>query len=132
MTHEPIPGLRVLFSIETLLSKVCNRMMNRSSMSSSNPTATKHHFPSIPPEPIDETIDYLWDNKDALVACSFVCRLFYLRTRVHLFHSIELKHTPNDEPSSRKILPYIKKITIHRGSDNLNIPHLTPFLFRVL
>ncbi len=82
----------------------------------------------IPPELIEKIIDYLWDNKDALLACSFVCRLFYIRTRVHLFHSIELNHMLNDEPSCQKILPYIKKITIRRGSDNLNITGRTPFL----
>ncbi|KAK0436302.1 uncharacterized protein EV420DRAFT_1590913 [Desarmillaria tabescens] len=85
---------------------------------------TKHHSLSIPPELIEEIIDYLWDDKDALIACSFVCRLFYLRTRVHLLHSIELKHTP-DDLFSQSVLPYIKNITIRRGSD---IPSLIPFL----
>ncbi|PBK84017.1 hypothetical protein ARMGADRAFT_616181 [Armillaria gallica] len=70
--------------------------------------ATKHHSPSIPPELIDEIIDYLWDNKDALVTCSFVCRLFYLRTRAHLY-SIELNHRTTFDPSSQNILPYIRK-----------------------
>ncbi|KAK0434420.1 hypothetical protein EV421DRAFT_1335392 [Armillaria borealis] len=89
-------------------------------------TATKPHFPNVPPELIDEIIDYLWDDKDALVACSFVCQLFCTRTRVHLFHSIELQHPPDDGSSSQNILPYIKKITIRRNSDN--IPSVTPFL----
>lgn len=71
----------------------------------------------VPPELIGETIDYLWDNKDALVACSFVYRLFYLRTRMHLFQSTELKHTSNDEPSSKNVLPHIRKIIIRWGSD---------------
>ncbi|KAK0436296.1 uncharacterized protein EV420DRAFT_1590875 [Desarmillaria tabescens] len=87
-------------------------------------TTTRHSL-SIPPELIDEIIDYLWDDKDALIACSFVCRLFYLRTRVHLLHSIELKHTPDDS-LSQSILSYIKSITISRGSGP--IPSLTPFL----
>ncbi|PBK76351.1 hypothetical protein ARMSODRAFT_948133 [Armillaria solidipes] len=86
--------------------------------------ATEHHSLNIPPEIYEEIIDYLWDNKDALLACSF-CRPLYLRTRVHLFHSIELKHTPNGEPFSKSVLPCIKKITIHRGSD---IPSVTPLL----
>ncbi|SJL08151.1 uncharacterized protein ARMOST_11514 [Armillaria ostoyae] len=42
------------------------------------------------PELIGEIIDYFWDNKNAY---SFVYQLFFLCTRVHLFHSIELKHT---------------------------------------
>ncbi|KAK0443372.1 uncharacterized protein EV420DRAFT_1768594 [Desarmillaria tabescens] len=86
---------------------------------------TKHHSLSIPPELIDEIIDYLWDDKDALIACSFVCQLFYLRTRVHLLHSIELKHAPDDS-ASQSILPYIKNITIRRGASP--IPSLAPFL----
>ncbi|KAK0443352.1 uncharacterized protein EV420DRAFT_1724165 [Desarmillaria tabescens] len=85
----------------------------------------RHHSLSIPPELIDEIIDYLWDDKDALIACSFVCRLFYLRTRAHLLHSIELKHTPDDSVS-QSILPYIKNITICRGASP--ILSLTPFL----
>ncbi|KAK0224623.1 hypothetical protein EDD85DRAFT_234592 [Armillaria nabsnona] len=85
---------------------------------------TERHSLNIPPEIYEEIVDYLWDNKDALVACSF-CRPLYLRTRVHLFHSIELKHTPNGEPFSKSVLPCIKKITIHRGSD---IPSVTPLL----
>lgn len=88
---------------------------------------TKHSL-IIPPELIDEIIDYLWDNKDALFACSLVCQLFYIRTCVHLFNSIELNHTPMDEPSCQKFLPYIKKITIPQNFDNLNITDLTPFL----
>ncbi|SJL04255.1 uncharacterized protein ARMOST_07616 [Armillaria ostoyae] len=66
---------------------------------------------TIPPELLEEIIDYLWENKDVLVACSFVYRLFYLRTRVHIFHSTELKHTPNDKSSSKNVLPHIRKIT---------------------
>ncbi|SJL04263.1 uncharacterized protein ARMOST_07624 [Armillaria ostoyae] len=67
---------------------------------------------TIPPELLEEIIDYLWENKDVLVACSFVYRLFYLRTRVHIFHSTELKHTPNDKSSSKNVLPHIRKITV--------------------
>ncbi|KAK0184005.1 hypothetical protein F5146DRAFT_1006893 [Armillaria mellea] len=88
-------------------------------------TRTKYPL-IIPPELIEEIIDYLWDNKDALFACSFVCRLFYIRTRVHIFRSIELKHTPHDDSSSQKILPYIKEITIRQNFDN--ITSVTPFL----
>ncbi|PBK61844.1 hypothetical protein ARMSODRAFT_1025385 [Armillaria solidipes] len=63
MTHEPIPGLSVSSSnpplpgIEDLVQA----------------TATKRNFLSIiPPELIKEIIDYLWDNKDALIAYSSV------------------------------------------------------------
>ncbi|PBK84020.1 hypothetical protein ARMGADRAFT_1067519 [Armillaria gallica] len=117
MTREPVPEPLSMLSSKPPLPDIKDSVQA---------TATKPHFPNIPPELIDEIIDYLWDNKDALFACSFVCRLFYIRTRVHLFHNIELKHTPDDEPSSQKVLPYIKKITIRWDSDN--IPSLTPFL----
>ncbi|KAK0211901.1 hypothetical protein IW262DRAFT_340152 [Armillaria fumosa] len=45
-------------------------------------------MPCIPPEIIDEIIDYLSDDRRALVACSTVCRLFYHRTRQHIFRTI--------------------------------------------
>lgn len=45
----------------------------------------------IPPEIIDAIIDCLRGDKDTLLACSFVCRVFRPRTRVHLFHTLELK-----------------------------------------
>ncbi|KAK0470943.1 hypothetical protein IW261DRAFT_920405 [Armillaria novae-zelandiae] len=45
-------------------------------------------MPSVPPEIIDEIIDYLSDDRRALVACSTVCRLFYPRTRQHIFRTI--------------------------------------------
>ncbi|KAK0434429.1 hypothetical protein EV421DRAFT_1335661 [Armillaria borealis] len=134
MTHKSVSaGLCVDLSLELESS---NRAINRLPVWPSNPplpgtenlvqaTATKCNFPSIPPELIDEIIDYLWDDKDALFDCSFVCRLFYLRTRVHLFHSIELNHRTTFEPSSPNILPYIKKIAIRQNS---SIPGLTPFL----
>ncbi|PBK86339.1 hypothetical protein ARMGADRAFT_1169113 [Armillaria gallica] len=119
MTREPVPErLSVLFSKPPLPGIELEDLVQANAM--------KPHFPNIPPELVDEIIDYLWDDKDALVACSFVCRLFCIRTRVHLFRSIELKHTPDDESSSQNILPYIKKITIRWSSDNIS--SLTPFL----
>ncbi|KAK0215901.1 hypothetical protein EDD85DRAFT_441839 [Armillaria nabsnona] len=117
MTREPVPEPLSVLSSKPLLPDIKDLV---------RATATKPHFPNIPPELIDEIIDYIWDDKDALVACSLVCRLFCIRTRVHLFRSIELRDTPDDESSSQKILPYIKKVTIRWGSDN--IPSLTPFL----
>ncbi|PBK61833.1 hypothetical protein ARMSODRAFT_622072 [Armillaria solidipes] len=89
-------------------------------------TTTKYSL-SIPPELIEEIIDHLWDSKDVLFACSFVCRLFYLRTRVHLFHSMKLKQIPHDEPSFQHILPCIRKIAIRRHASE-EIPSVAPFL----
>ncbi|SJL14468.1 uncharacterized protein ARMOST_17925 [Armillaria ostoyae] len=111
--------------------------INRMSVLSSNPplrsiedlvkeTTTKYSL-SIPPELIEEIIDHLWDSKDVLFACSFVCRLFYLRTRVHLFHSMKLKQIPHDEPSFQHILPCIRKIAIRRHASD-EIPSVAPFL----
>ncbi len=45
-------------------------------------------MPSIPPEIIDEIIDYLSNDRRALVSCSSVCRLFYPRTRQHIFRTV--------------------------------------------
>ncbi|PBK64889.1 hypothetical protein ARMSODRAFT_455119 [Armillaria solidipes] len=45
-------------------------------------------MPNMPPEIIDEIIDYLSNDRRALVSCSSVCRLFYPRTRQHIFRTI--------------------------------------------
>ncbi|KAK0451341.1 uncharacterized protein EV420DRAFT_712823 [Desarmillaria tabescens] len=52
-------------------------------------------IPYIPPEIIDEIVDYLWNDNRALISCSSVCRLFYPRTRMHLFHTIDIRRRSN-------------------------------------
>ncbi|PBK86710.1 hypothetical protein ARMGADRAFT_1086220 [Armillaria gallica] len=50
----------------------------------------------IPPEIIDAVIDCLWDDKDALLACSFVCWLFHPRTReIKLQGVVSSLHVPS-------------------------------------
>ncbi|SJL08966.1 uncharacterized protein ARMOST_12342 [Armillaria ostoyae] len=49
----------------------------------------------VPPEIIDEIIDYLWDDNLALISCSLVCRVFYPRTRTHLFYIIDIRRRSN-------------------------------------
>ncbi|KAK0433804.1 hypothetical protein EV421DRAFT_1374422 [Armillaria borealis] len=49
----------------------------------------------VPPEIIDEIIDYLWDDNLALISCSLVCHVFYPRTRTHLFCIIDIRRRSN-------------------------------------
>ncbi|PBK61860.1 hypothetical protein ARMSODRAFT_1025401 [Armillaria solidipes] len=95
MTCEPVPELLSVLSSNSPLLDIEDLVQA---------TAMKPYFPSIPPELINEIIDYLWDDKDMLVTCSFVCRLFCLRTRIHLFYNIELNHRSTLEPSLQNIL----------------------------
>ncbi|KAK0224896.1 hypothetical protein EDD85DRAFT_230051 [Armillaria nabsnona] len=67
----------------------------------------------IPPEIIDAVIDCLQDDKDALLACSFVCRLFRPRTRVHLFHTLDLIQWNVEYRSWKPLLP--KGNRVHKG-----------------
>ncbi|KAK0438837.1 hypothetical protein EV421DRAFT_1970260 [Armillaria borealis] len=69
----------------------------------------------IPPEIIDAVIDCLRDDKDAFLACSFVCRFFRPRTRVHLFHTLDLKFhgtlniDPGD-PSFKRVIEFLPSL----------------------
>ncbi|KAK0211970.1 hypothetical protein IW262DRAFT_1412772 [Armillaria fumosa] len=72
----------------------------------------------IPPELIDEIIDHLKDDKDALLMCSLVCRLFYPRTRVHLFRAISITDSNRKvsllyDSSSNNVHQYIQEIGLH-------------------
>ncbi|PBK59388.1 hypothetical protein ARMSODRAFT_1027444 [Armillaria solidipes] len=87
----------------------------------------------IPPEIIDAVIDCLRDDKDALLACSFVCRIFRPRTRVHLFHTLELKFNGTlnidpDDPSFKRVIEYIKEIKLQGVVSPLRIPSCSRFL----
>ncbi|KAG7440209.1 uncharacterized protein BT62DRAFT_1081059 [Guyanagaster necrorhizus] len=90
----------------------------------------------IPPEIIDAIIDCLWDDKDTLLACSFVCRLFCPRTRVHLFHTLGLKFNgalnidPGD-PSFKRVVEYIKEVklqSVAHDVQDLPVSSITSFL----
>ncbi|KAG7441508.1 uncharacterized protein BT62DRAFT_481047 [Guyanagaster necrorhizus] len=52
-------------------------------------------IPCIPPEIIEEIIDYLWNDTRTLISCSSVCRVFYPRTRMHLFRTIDIRNRIN-------------------------------------
>ncbi|KAK0493491.1 hypothetical protein EDD18DRAFT_402901 [Armillaria luteobubalina] len=49
----------------------------------------------IPSEIIDEIIDYLRDDSRTLLRCSMVCRVFYPRTRTHLFRIVDIRRRSN-------------------------------------
>ncbi|KAK0224892.1 hypothetical protein EDD85DRAFT_229860 [Armillaria nabsnona] len=92
----------------------------------------------IPPELIDKIIDHLKYDKDALLMCSLVCRLFYPRTRVHLFRAISItdrnrKVSLVHDSSSKNVLQYIQGIKLHWPTDYANpvsdlLPKFTTFL----
>ncbi|KAK0471142.1 hypothetical protein IW261DRAFT_1597475, partial [Armillaria novae-zelandiae] len=87
----------------------------------------------IPPEIIDAVIDCLRGDRDTLLACSFVCRVFRPRTRVHLFHTLELKFngTMNidpDNPSFQRIIGYIEEIKLQGVVSPLHISSRSRFL----
>ena len=46
----------------------------------------------LPPELCDETIDYLWDDVDALRACSLTCQAWLPASRFHLFRNLRLRN----------------------------------------
>lgn len=93
----------------------------------------------IPPELIDKIIDHLEDDKDALLMCSLVCRLFYPRTRVRLFRAISItdrnrKVSLLHGSSSKNVLQYIQGIKLDWSTDYVNpasdllVPKFTTFL----
>ncbi|KII91343.1 hypothetical protein PLICRDRAFT_51514 [Plicaturopsis crispa FD-325 SS-3] len=56
----------------------------------------------VPSEIIDEIIDYLHDDVDALRACALTCRVMLPASRYHLFSSITV-HSQSIETSHRRI-----------------------------
>lgn len=92
-------------------------------------------MPSIPPEIIDEIIDYLSDDRRALVACSKVCRLFYPRTRKHIFRIIylsgyrrypEVARFVGIVNASPHLLSCVIDMKIHGNTPYSSLHHLLP------
>ncbi|KAK0443368.1 uncharacterized protein EV420DRAFT_1027954 [Desarmillaria tabescens] len=84
----------------------------------------------IPPEIVDAIIDCLQNDKASLLACSFVCRLFRPRTRVNLFHTLELKldgtrDIDPDDPSFKDIIEYIREIKLQGVGVPLQLPSIS-------
>ncbi|KAI0780387.1 hypothetical protein BD413DRAFT_496703 [Trametes elegans] len=57
----------------------------------------------LPPELCDEAIDYLWDDLDALRACSLTCKAWLPSSRFHLFRNVRLRHA-DDVARFRELL----------------------------
>ncbi|KAH9949699.1 hypothetical protein B0H21DRAFT_726950 [Amylocystis lapponica] len=51
----------------------------------------------LPPELYDRTIDFLWDDPRALMACSLTCSAWVPSSRFHLFHSVKLRFTGTND-----------------------------------
>ncbi|CAL1705659.1 unnamed protein product [Somion occarium] len=47
--------------------------------------------PVLPPELIDQAIDHLWDDHEALEACSLTCRSWVPTSRLHLFRTVRVR-----------------------------------------
>ncbi|KAK0471140.1 hypothetical protein IW261DRAFT_908083 [Armillaria novae-zelandiae] len=121
---------------KTLAAKTARAEENSSTYSVRDTLITTY----IPPELIDEIIDHLQDDKDALLMCSLVCRLFYPRTRVHLFRVVSITDTNRKvsllyDSSSKNVLHYIQGIKLHWPTNYANrhasdfLPRFTTFLF---
>ncbi|THH28496.1 hypothetical protein EUX98_g5691 [Antrodiella citrinella] len=46
---------------------------------------------TLPPELIDETLDHLWDDEQALQACGLACKAWSPTTRLHLFRTVRIR-----------------------------------------
>lgn len=57
----------------------------------SSPDSPLQAVPILPPELMDETIDYLWDDHKALEACSLTCRSWVPSSRLHLFRTVRVR-----------------------------------------
>ena len=75
---------------------------------------------SLPPELVDRTIDFLYDNRQALAACALVHREWLHTSRHHLFRRISIRGDSDKltgECSSLNQRPYI---TFHLRELNLS------------
>ncbi|KZT08111.1 uncharacterized protein LAESUDRAFT_75822 [Laetiporus sulphureus 93-53] len=66
------------------------------------PVATRT-LPQLPIEVWENVIDHLWDDRDALKACIFVCRAWYSPSRFHLHRQIEIQ-------SVKGVKAYVKEL----------------------
>ena len=69
----------------------------------------------LPPELVDEIIDYLWDNVRALRACCLTHRTWLPRSRYHLFRSIRFRKYGIDASTLRSqphIARCVREVTI--------------------
>ncbi|KAK0199657.1 hypothetical protein DFS33DRAFT_1387967 [Desarmillaria ectypa] len=88
----------------------------------------------MPPEIIDEIIDYLSNDASALVSCSSVCRLFYPRTRKHIFRSIyfggfhrkPIVRFVDMVNGSPNLLSCVTNMEIHKTATYLSLGPLLP------
>ncbi|KIL63172.1 hypothetical protein M378DRAFT_729897 [Amanita muscaria Koide BX008] len=86
-------------------------------------SSIRPHKPQFPNEIIDEIVDHLQDNKEALKAISLSSHIFLHRARKHLFAALvlvprgDINNTPVSRLSSHKIFCLIR-----------SAPHLIPYI----
>ncbi|PIL24520.1 hypothetical protein GSI_14276 [Ganoderma sinense ZZ0214-1] len=72
----------------------------------------------LPPELCDQTIDHLWDDPDALRACSLTCKDWLPSSRYHLFRNVRLRHSDDVTrfrallDSNPTIAPCVRKLSL--------------------
>jgi len=74
--------------------------------------------PLLPPELVDEIIDYLHSDKHALMACTLTHRNWLPRARFHLFHSLLVRKHGKDPYRLRfypNVARYVREVVI-RGN----------------
>jgi len=86
-------------------------------------------MPILPPELVDEAIDHLWDDPEALQSCSLTCRAWAPSTRLHLFRTVRVRSEEDCTSlstlleSSPVIARCVRKLTVsaeYGGVDEAN------------
>ena len=82
----------------------------------------------LPPELIDQVIDYLHDDKQTLRSCSLLCRLFVPSARFHLFRTVVIKKDRDHAMSvlasmAPDLVLYIRNLTLENDGDTFKGLH---------
>ncbi|KAI1791714.1 hypothetical protein LXA43DRAFT_920061 [Ganoderma leucocontextum] len=86
----------------------------------------------LPPELCDQTIDHLWDDLDALRACSLTCKDWLPSSRYHLFRNVRLRHSDDVTrfraliKSNPSIAPCVRKLSLSAEYDRSAPDGVTP------
>ena len=90
--------------------------------------------PTLPQELIDQTIDHLWNDVDALAACALACHAFLPSARTHLFRDqriIGAKGCARFEAlldASPELAPYVRKLSL---TEPTSTAHAQPWVARL-
>ncbi|KAI0737455.1 hypothetical protein C8Q80DRAFT_323656 [Daedaleopsis nitida] len=71
---------------------------------------------AVPIEVTEHAIDYLWDDHYALRQCALTCSSWVLRSRVHLFKTVEITTLRQLDSLRRSSLPHLFVGALSRSS----------------